>query len=288
VSAPVEENPVSMVSPPSADAAAAVAVTPIPVAALATADATVSPRFCTRCGAPADPAGGPCLACVRQQTLAPSLIADDGSQRSIKGALALYFALLAVCVIGIIAGLAGASELRIDVFVSISISVVVLAGALISWRGVLPLLARIPGPRWFLTAVGLSLVTIAVAFGVIRGLQHLMHVPDVKMSTPYLEAGYGWGAVILAVCVQPAIFEELAFRGTVMSALSKALSPFETIMVSALMFMILHMAPARFPHTLALGLAAGYLRHRTASLYPCILLHFCHNFTCVAAEWANW
>jgi membrane protease YdiL (CAAX protease family) len=251
----------------------------------------IAARFCTRCGAPADPAGAPCVACLTRQQhldLTGRFFDDDDPKRSIKGALTLYFTLLVVCISGIIASFAGAPELTVDVCVSVGICVVVLAGALVSWRGVLPLLTRIPGPTWFLTATGLSFATVAVAFGVIRGLQHLLHVPDVKMSTPYLQAGYGWGAVILAVCVQPAIFEELAFRGTVMSALSRALNPFETIMVSALMFMILHMAPARFPHTLALGLTAGYLRHRTGSLYPCILLHFCHNFTCVAAEWANW
>ncbi len=92
--------------------------------------------------------------------------------------------------------------------------------------------------------------------------------------------------IILCICVQPAVIEELAFRGVIFGALQKALSPFETIMVSALMFMILHLSIARFPHTLALGAAAGYLRTRTRSLYPCIVLHFSHNFLCVLAEWA--
>jgi membrane protease YdiL (CAAX protease family) len=94
--------------------------------------------------------------------------------------------------------------------------------------------------------------------------------------------------VVLFVAVQPAIFEELAFRGVIINALQRALSPFETVIVSALMFMILHLSFGRFPHTLALGLAAGFLRVRTKSLYPCMILHFSHNFMCVMAERAGW
>jgi len=41
-------------------------------------------------------------------------------------------------------------------------------------------------------------------------------------ANPYLEGGFGWGMVVLMIAVQPAIFEELAFRGTILSALSRA------------------------------------------------------------------
>ena len=76
--------------------------------------------------------------------------------------------------------------------------------------------------------------------------------------------------------------------GTILSALSRALRPTEAVLVSAMMFMILHLAPLRFPHTLAMGVAAGFLRLRTGSLYPCVLLHFTHNGLCVAAEYFHY
>ncbi len=55
----------------------------------------------------------------------------------------------------------------------------------------------------------------------------------------------------------PVALDEPA-SGSVTSAL--ALFPLETILVSAMMFMTLHLSPMRFPHTLAMGMAAGYLR----------------------------
>jgi membrane protease YdiL (CAAX protease family) len=273
-----------LVSSPLDDSTISVApLEPVPVVALTEA----APRFCTRCGQVLS-VEGECARCLsrRPREVLP-LEADDGGHRSIKGAMSLYFSLLAICMIGTIASLAGAGELAVDIGVSVGLTAVVIVGVAISWRGVLPLLARVPNPLWFVAGIGLSFLTLAIAMGIIIWVQHLAKLPGQKMSTPFVAAGYGWGMVVLFWCVQPAIFEELAFRGTVMSALSKALSPFETVMVSALMFMILHLSPARFPHTFALGLSTGYLRLRTRSLYPGILLHFCHNFACVAIEWAG-
>jgi membrane protease YdiL (CAAX protease family) len=53
------------------------------------------------------------------------------------------------------------------------------------------------------------------------------------------------------------------------------------------MFMVLHLNPIRFPHTLALGLTAGIVRVRCKSILPCMVLHFCHNFFCVVMESAG-
>jgi membrane protease YdiL (CAAX protease family) len=121
--------------------------------------------------------------------------------------------------------------------------------------------------------------------GVIHGVNLMLRTPDESMSEPFLKAGFGWGTVILFTCIQPAIIEELAFRGVIFAGLTKALSGMETILVSALMFMVLHLSPLRFPHTLALGIGAGFLRYRTKSIYPCMLMHFSHNFLCIAGEW---
>jgi membrane protease YdiL (CAAX protease family) len=273
VSPPFEDPYVSLTPP----------LMPVPVQELGEA----APRFCTRCGRVLEAAGA-CASCLsRQSPGALPLALDDGGHRSIKGAMALYFALLAVCMIGTIASYLGAEELGVDIGVSIGLTTVVLVGVAITWRGVLPLLTRIPHPLWFLMAIGLSFLTLAIAMGIIIWVKHIAKLPAPKMASPFLTAGYGWGMVVLFWCVQPAIFEELAFRGTVMSALSRPLSPFETVVVSAMMFMVLHLSPARFPHTFALGLSSGYLRLRTRSLYPCILLHFCHNFACVAIEWSG-
>jgi membrane protease YdiL (CAAX protease family) len=86
------------------------------------------------------------------------------------------------------------------------------------------------------------------------------------------------------VAVQPAIFEELAFRGVILAGVQHVLSPMESVVVSALMFMIIHLAVPSFPHLFVLGLALGWLRVHTGSLYPGMLLHFTHNLLCIVFE----
>ncbi len=84
------------------------------------------------------------------------------------------------------------------------------------------------------------------------------------------------------------MIEELAFRGIIFGALRRVLEPMEAVLVSALMFMILHLAIASFPHLFAIGLLLGWLRMHTGSMYPGMLLHFLHNFLVVLSERGPW
>jgi len=243
------------------------------------------PRFCRVCGAMWETDWVDCLACTNRLAQTPTApLSIEPEWRSMKSALWLYFSLLTVCALGIGMGRAFGG-VQLELWETAGITAITLIWCFASAKSVLPPLQRVAGPGWFALAVGLSLVTYAIAMGVIHGLNSMSHTPDPSMSEPFLKAGYTWAAVVLFVAVQPALIEELAFRGVIFSALTKALSGTETILVSALMFMILHLSPMRFPHTLALGLGAGFLRWRTKSIYPCVLMHFSHNFLCVVGEW---
>ncbi|MBI4878627.1 MAG: CPBP family intramembrane metalloprotease [Planctomycetes bacterium] len=92
-----------------------------------------------------------------------------------------------------------------------------------------------------------------------------------------------WSALILfALC--PAVFEELAFRGVIMSRLEGVMTPKEALLVQAGMFSVLHFLPLIFASHFILGLAFGQLRRMTGSLYPGMLLHLAWNAWVVMAE----
>ena len=253
---------------------------------------SAGPRFCRTCGATWDPAWTACEPCGRDVARAAVLREAAPASAGVTSALAFYFTLLAVCAAAIAAGAFGAAKgdggLGIELFATAGLSVVTIVWAAVDARRVGPPLCRVPHPLWFAAAVGLSLVTVGIATGTIGSLRHLVRAPAERMSDPFLAAGYGWGFVVLCTCVQPAVVEELAFRGVIFAGVGRVLSRTETVLVTALMFMILHLSPVRFPHTLALGLGAGYLRTRTGSLYPCIAMHFAHNLLCVGGERFGW
>lgn len=240
------------------------------------------PRFCRTCGSAWQADWSACPRCTSVAAVVPLSVADEW--RGMKSSLWLYFSLLAVCAMGI--GLSRTfSQVPLELGLTAALSAVTIGWCLASASSIVPILRQRFNLLWLGTGVGFSFVTFAIAMGVIKGLQSMMKLPDDSMSKPFLHAGYSWAAIVLFVCVQPAVIEELAFRGVIFAGISRALSGMETVLVSALMFMTLHLSPARFPHTLALGIGAGFLRYRTKSIYPGMVMHFSHNFLCVLTEW---
>jgi ABC-2 type transport system permease protein/sodium transport system permease protein len=77
----------------------------------------------------------------------------------------------------------------------------------------------------------------------------------------------------------PAIVEEFCFRGFLFGALRTALAGWVTVLVTAALFGVFHelLFPGRLLTTMLLGVLLGWLRLRTASVYPGMLLHALHN-----------
>jgi membrane protease YdiL (CAAX protease family) len=86
---------------------------------------------------------------------------------------------------------------------------------------------------------------------------------------------------ILALAVAPGCAEELAFRGALQGALEKIAGPRGAILVSAVLFGLIHLQPAgyRVPFAILLGLALGALRRRTGSVVPGMIAHGVLNTT---------
>lgn len=83
---------------------------------------------------------------------------------------------------------------------------------------------------------------------------------------------------LLTMCIQPALIEELYCRGFAMGTLQHYVSPRAAIMISAVMFGLMHVSAfASIPLLIVLGVALGYLRWGSGGLLLPILFHFFHN-----------
>lgn len=83
---------------------------------------------------------------------------------------------------------------------------------------------------------------------------------------------------IISVCVVAPIFEEMFFRGAIEGyLLRKWQNPRWAILVSALVFGLIHGNPAQILFAFLFGLILGELYYRTGSLLPGIILHFINN-----------
>jgi membrane protease YdiL (CAAX protease family) len=141
-----------------------------------------------------------------------------------------------------------------------------------------------PKPQWIALGAVLSIPTVLLASGAISLLHHALGVERIDYLSDFTSAGYSFGWAVLLIAVQPAIIEELAFRGVILSALEPVLGGPEALLVSALMFAILHLSVPSIPHLFVLGIVLAWLRQRTGSLYAGMVAHFSHNLLVLLAE----
>jgi sodium transport system permease protein len=100
--------------------------------------------------------------------------------------------------------------------------------------------------------------------------------------------------LLLYIAVLPAICEELAFRGILLSGLRRKLRPGGLIVSVGLTFGLFHVALYRLAPTAALGMALTAVALMTGSIFPGMLLHAGNNAMSVLfgsifnPEVANW
>ena len=91
-------------------------------------------------------------------------------------------------------------------------------------------------------------------------------------------------ATILVVGLQPAIFEELAFRGVMQEGLNKITDKKQAVFISAFLFTLLHMSFISFFWLMPFALWLGYVRMKEETLWYGIIIHFCFNTTACFLE----
>lgn len=163
-------------------------------------------------------------------------------------------------------------------------AIVVLGFALVCWQATWPLFKTVP-IVWCLSAISTGVITVSIAISFVAIAVMLTGVDEIMTIQPAFNAGYGWVFIFLTVVAQPAIIEELAFRGVIFDGLRTTLSDRETVVVTALLFMVIHMSPVAFPHLLIMGLLLGWMRLKSGSIWPCILMHATHNALVIAYEY---
>lgn len=131
--------------------------------------------------------------------------------------------------------------------------------------------------------VGVAVLFVVLASAYFELLAHL-GVPIAKATGTLQRAGWPLWAVLLLVSVAPGVFEELAFRGVIQSSLERMLNARDAWLIQAALFSVLHLSPLIFPSHFLMGLCFGYMRKRSRSIYPGMLLHACWNALVVVGE----
>jgi sodium transport system permease protein len=139
-----------------------------------------------------------------------------------------------------------------------------------------------PKGRYLALAVALALTLSPLVAELRMVVEYLFPIPEaVRNALGQLLHKFptAWKALLLMALV-PAVCEEVAFRGYILSGLMRAYRPRTAIIISALLFGFLHVLLSLFQqlfNAALLGIVLGLLAIRSRSLLPCILFHFLNN-----------
>ncbi|MBN2879150.1 MAG: CPBP family intramembrane metalloprotease [Clostridia bacterium] len=82
---------------------------------------------------------------------------------------------------------------------------------------------------------------------------------------------------LVGVAVSPAIFEELIFRGILQKGLLRSSKPKTAIIISSVIFMLMHLSVESLVFTFACGCLLGYMAYKSGSILPSMAFHFVNN-----------
>lgn len=138
-----------------------------------------------------------------------------------------------------------------------------------------------------LTIVGAVVGSVVVS--VVAKWINLSIQDDVFYSTyMFQDTAYPFLFSTLFIAVQPAIFEEVAFRGFLFDNLLKVTPGKSTVYVTGFVFAIIHLNIISLLWLVPLGLVLGFLRGKYNTLWYGMVAHFTYNFSITIFEFLGW
>jgi membrane protease YdiL (CAAX protease family) len=150
-----------------------------------------------------------------------------------------------------------------------------------------PIALQFTGVKDLVFAVGATIVLIAACalayaflglfFG---GFWHLLAQFTAVATDAKRLQGQGssaWVIAILRGCLLVPIFEEVFFRGLLLSWLNRHMRFVPALLVHSALFAAMHVYPVVFPYAFLAGIATGYVRRATGSTFNTVLIHVINN-----------
>ena len=106
--------------------------------------------------------------------------------------------------------------------------------------------------------------------------EHMPELPNIVEGEFDMIMKDRWGYLVVGLLAPLA--EEMVFRGAVLRSLLRwKENPWIGIVISAVLFAVIHMNPAQIPHAFLIGLLLGWLYYRTDSIVPGVVYHWVNN-----------
>lgn len=132
--------------------------------------------------------------------------------------------------------------------------------------GLLAWLAILAGGAVVYAIWGLAAGSITdPALSVVRNATDMARIPHAT--------GIDWFLIVVRALLLAGITEELLFRGVLFGWLRRYLPAWATILITTVLFTLEHYFTVLFPLVFLFGIAVGWLRERTGSVLPGLVVH---------------
>jgi hypothetical protein len=91
------------------------------------------------------------------------------------------------------------------------------------------------------------------------------------------QSSFAWIIAILRGCLLVPVFEEVFFRGLLLSWLNRHMRLVPALLLQAALFAAMHVYPVVLPYAFLAGIATGYIRRRTGSTVNTVVMHAMNN-----------
>lgn len=123
------------------------------------------------------------------------------------------------------------------------------------------------------------IASVALLFGIVSPISSLIPMPDSIKKVVGDMAGQNGIFTFLYMVIAAPILEESIFRGIMLDGLLKKYTPIKSILISSLLFGLVHLNPWQFITGLFFGIFIGWIYYKSGSLSLAILIHFTANLS---------
>lgn len=199
------------------------------------------------------------------------------SQSFIIGAILIGLMAVFTPLLGLLRGVVGKEPAALLYYLlTLGVAFAILQGIRRNATGENAFVLRLQNRRIIVPVV---IMTWALIYGIVSPLQVLIPVPEYfkHLLGDHMSHGSVFGFAMMVIAAP--ILEELIFRGIMLDGLLKKYSPTRSILISSLIFGIVHLNPWQFVAGFILGTFSGWIYYRSQSLLPSIIIHMAANLT---------
>ncbi len=122
-----------------------------------------------------------------------------------------------------------------------------------------------------------SITIIGIQTGITSPIVNSLPMPEF-MQKIFLEFANQNGVFsFMTIVIVAPVMEELIFRGIILEGLLQRYSPLKSILLSSILFGIVHLNPWQFISAIIVGSFSGWVYYRTRKLSLSILIHLANN-----------